>query len=54
MNVLWFFLGTMFGSAFGFVIMALFQMHRINDYEEQIQLLEAEYRNKGELRHEKQ
>ena len=36
MNVLWFFLGTMLGSAFGFVVMALFQMHRINDYEEQI------------------
>ena len=45
MNVLWFFLGTMLGSAFGFVVMALFQMHQINDYEEQIQLLEAKYNN---------
>ena len=53
MNVLWFFLGTMLGSAFGFVVMALFQMHRINDYEEQIQLLEAKYNKKGALRHEK-
>lgn len=49
MNVLWFFLGTMLGSAFGFVIMALFQMHRVNDYEEQIQLLEAKYNNKRSI-----
>lgn len=45
MNVLWFFLGTMCGSAFGFVVMALFQMHRVNDYEEQIALLEAKLKN---------
>lgn len=49
MNVLWFFLGTMLGSAFGFVVMALFQMHRINDYEEQIQLLEAKYNKKRSI-----
>ncbi len=39
----------MFGSAFDFVIMALFQTHRVNDYEEQIQLLEAKYKNKRSI-----
>lgn len=43
------FLGTMFRSAFDFVIMAQFKMYRDNDYEEQIQLREAKYNNKRSI-----
>lgn len=47
MQSLWFFFGTIFGSVIGFGTMALFQIGRISEYEDQIYMLDTKSTRKG-------
>lgn len=46
MEALWFFIGLLLGGCIGVVVMCLFQINRLNDYEEEIRRIEEQVRNK--------